>query len=319
MELRNSGFRDHDAGIVHAKIVVAGDHAGKAVHQHAMAGGGGDIEDNPPALPGPVAGPVVVGDDDAVVFRVSAGGDERAAIARRRGHRRIRAMLTRVQLRNVIVGHFFEGVQGHDVPNIGKLRPDRGERRRRGHSRGDGGKLLLVFGVNVRPQNVLSHTAEKFPIALGAIGAVQAHGGHRVYDFPGQQEAVLEADLFRGTFQMDVDPAAVFKVIAAFQAWIHCTGSGLGLVCSWQRHSAQEHAGCQQQRDSENQQPVLPVHLILRKSQGRRISTTDSPLPISTTLARLMKSPCSTTPGVSLSARASAGGSGICPKLQSRI
>ena len=50
-----------------------------------------------------------------------------------------------------------------------------------------------------------------------------------------------------------------------------------------------------------------------------RISTTEFPFPTIAIFANAMNSPCSTTPGVSLNARASAAGSAILPKLQSRM
>jgi hypothetical protein len=51
----------------------------------------------------------------------------------------------------------------------------------------------------------------------------------------------------------------------------------------------------------------------------RRSSATFSPFAHNTTVARSMNNPCSTTPGMSLNLRARPGGSGIRPKLQSRI
>lgn len=51
----------------------------------------------------------------------------------------------------------------------------------------------------------------------------------------------------------------------------------------------------------------------------RSSSVTWLPLAINTTLAIPMNKPCSTIPGISLSLRASEGGSEIWPKLQSRI
>jgi hypothetical protein len=52
---------------------------------------------------------------------------------------------------------------------------------------------------------------------------------------------------------------------------------------------------------------------------SRRNSVTSWPLATKTMLAMPMNRPCSTTPVTSLSLRESAGASGICPKLQSRM
>src|SRR5208337_5353973 len=79
-ELGDGGLGDHEAAGVDAEIVVAGDDAGKAVHKYAVAVGGHDIEDDPPALAIEVTGPVVVGDDDLMIAGVTTGGDESAAI-----------------------------------------------------------------------------------------------------------------------------------------------------------------------------------------------------------------------------------------------
>ena len=45
-----------------------------------MAVSGNDVENDAPARARNEAGPVVVSDDDLVIFRVAAGGDEGAAI-----------------------------------------------------------------------------------------------------------------------------------------------------------------------------------------------------------------------------------------------
>ncbi len=61
------------------------------------------------------------------------------------------------------------------------------------------------------------------------------------------------------------------------------------------------------------------VSLICGPCDYFRISSTAVSLPTSAKLANPINRPCSTTPGMSLSMRASAGGSSIFPKLQSRI
>ena len=78
----DGGFGDHDSGGVDAEVVVAGNHARESVHQNAIAMLGYDVEDHDPPLAGEIAGPVVVRDDDLMVFGVAAGRDKRAAISR---------------------------------------------------------------------------------------------------------------------------------------------------------------------------------------------------------------------------------------------
>src|SRR5205814_2976355 len=80
LETADGGFGNDDAGVVEAEVVGAVDEAGGAVHDEAVSLGGGDIEDDVPALTGRKAAPVVVANDDAAVFGVAAGGGERAAM-----------------------------------------------------------------------------------------------------------------------------------------------------------------------------------------------------------------------------------------------
>ena len=82
-ELRDRRFGDHQACIVHAEVVLAGDHAGLAIHHDAVAMLGLDVEDDRPALAVRVARPVVVRDHDLAVFGVAARGDEGGAAALR--------------------------------------------------------------------------------------------------------------------------------------------------------------------------------------------------------------------------------------------
>ena len=53
---------------------------GEAVHQDAVAVRRRDVEDRCSSARRHVAGPVVVAHNDAAVFRIAAGGDERAAV-----------------------------------------------------------------------------------------------------------------------------------------------------------------------------------------------------------------------------------------------
>ena len=103
-KLGDGSFRDHDSGGVHGEVVVAGNDAGKAIHQNAVAVFRDNVEDDDPARADEVAGPVVVRDYDLVVARVAAGCDKRAAVAGTRQLRRARSVLLLVEPWHVVAG-----------------------------------------------------------------------------------------------------------------------------------------------------------------------------------------------------------------------
>src|SRR5208337_570147 len=117
-ELADGGFGDHDAGRIDAKVVVAGNHSGKAIHQDAIAVRWNDVEHHDPARTGQVTGPVVVCDHDLVVFGHAAGGNESAAIAGSNQFGRVHRLFTLVQPGEVVVGNFLEGVERDDVIHV---------------------------------------------------------------------------------------------------------------------------------------------------------------------------------------------------------
>ena len=129
VEMADGGFGDHDAGGVHDEIVAAVDEAGQAVHHHAMALGGSDVEDDRPALAIQVARPVIVRDDDFAILGIAAGGHEGAAMLGRdqRGGV-LRGVLFVVLLDVVLPLH--RGIQRNHVPDI-ELHALRVRRRRR--------------------------------------------------------------------------------------------------------------------------------------------------------------------------------------------
>ena len=55
---------------------------------------------------------------------------------------------------------------GHDVPHV--------ELHARGlHALGDAFELLLVFGIDVRPELLAAGLAVKVPVSLGVVGAFE--------------------------------------------------------------------------------------------------------------------------------------------------
>ena len=90
---------------------------------------------------------------------------------------------------------------------------------------GDGRQLLLVFGVDVRPEHVLRGVAEELPVAPGRMSAFEFEDLECVGDLCGEQISVLEADLLRSSLQMHKGPARAMEGIGAGKPWIL---SGLG-------------------------------------------------------------------------------------------
>src|ERR1700728_4023146 len=68
--------------------------------------------------PARLARPVVVRNHDLMIFGISAGSNERAAIAGSRQPRRLRRLLPLIQPWDVVVRHFLEGVERDNVVNI---------------------------------------------------------------------------------------------------------------------------------------------------------------------------------------------------------
>ena len=97
---------------------------------------------------------------DAMVFGVAAGRDDRAAVARRvRGWN---PALLFVEPRQIIIRKLLERVERDDVPTISFD-------ARVVHSLDDAVEFALIFGIDLRPQDVLRCLAIKVPIALRLV------------------------------------------------------------------------------------------------------------------------------------------------------
>jgi hypothetical protein len=120
--------------------------------------------------------------------------------------------------RDVVVGDFFEGVEGDNVIDVHV------------HALvveavGDALQFLPVLLVDVGPENVLGGIAEEVPVALGAGGVVPADGFEGVLDFRREERAVLVTDVAGRAFQVNVDPFAFLEAPGVLE---HVGVLGLG-------------------------------------------------------------------------------------------
>ncbi len=156
VKIRDGGFGDHHPVGIDSEIIVARDHAGKAVHQHAVTLLRNDVENNAPALAVEVAGPVVVGHHDLVIFRPAAVGDEGAAIFRAVDFRGVLRVSLLVDPGNVVAGQLLERIEGDDVVEIevhfARLEPVH-----------DAFELGLILGIDFRPQHRARRRCGKIP------------------------------------------------------------------------------------------------------------------------------------------------------------
>jgi hypothetical protein len=106
-ELRNGGLRNDEAGIRFAKIILAGNDAGLAVHNHAVAVFGFDVKHYSPAFAVGIAGPVVMCGDDLGALCVATCGDECGAVAFGKDVWCVHRLLALIEPRNV-VGRKFD-------------------------------------------------------------------------------------------------------------------------------------------------------------------------------------------------------------------
>jgi hypothetical protein len=116
-------------------------------------------------------------------------------------------VLAFVEPGDIILRQLDAAVQGHDVPDVeldafGLNAP------------GNAFELLLVLGVDVRPEHCAAGLAEELPVPVGSVSVFELDDADRVGDFGGQQAAMLEADLRGSAFQMHKGPAASLKAVA---------------------------------------------------------------------------------------------------------
>ena len=172
-----------------------------------------DIENNHPARPRQIAGPVVMRDDDLVILGHASGGDERAAIPRRFQLRILCSFLLLGQPRQVVIGHFLEGIERDNIPDIEihALRLD---------SIRDALQLLLILAIDMRPEHLTSGSPEEFPILPRLVHVEQFDGFKRILDLRRQEITMLIADVGRRALEMNVRPASLLKSISLLQSSI---------------------------------------------------------------------------------------------------
>src|SRR2546426_7440908 len=175
LELRDGRLGNHQPAGIDAEVVVAGDYAGKAVHQDAITVRGSNVEHDAPALTVQVAGPIIVRDDDLMVLRPASRGHERAAVARADKLRRPRHLVALVVPGHVITGQLLEGVEGHNIVHIKRAAAG-------AQAVHNALQFLLIFGINFRPEHVVRGFAEEIPIALGGMRYAELHGRKGAFD-----------------------------------------------------------------------------------------------------------------------------------------
>src|SRR5262249_20306990 len=101
---------------VNSKIVVTCDHSGQAIHQDPVSALWTNVENDVPTRADGIVGPVVMAHHDAVIFRITSGRHNRAAVTRRM--RGWSAVLLLFQPGNVVVRKLFERVESDNVPAV---------------------------------------------------------------------------------------------------------------------------------------------------------------------------------------------------------
>jgi hypothetical protein len=78
-------------------------------------------------------------------------------------------------------------------------------------------QLLLIFGVNLRPENGLRHVAIEIPLALGAVRVAELDGIEAVLNFGRQKIAMLIPDVCGRALEVDVNPLAALEAVGRLQ------------------------------------------------------------------------------------------------------
>ena len=214
------GLSDHEAGGVDAEVVLAGDDAGQAVHEDVLTAGRDDVEDDSPALAFRIGRPVAVSDDDFAVPGGRAGGDKGAALAWGDSGGGIYLALLSVDHGQVVVAELDIAIESDDVPEI---KPGAGGLE----AFGDSLEFFLIFGLDSGPEDGLCGVAEEAPGVFVLMGRGDGVDVDVVFDFVGEDVAVLEADLLGCSLEVDVGPAALIEFVGVFEAGIvrcRCAG-----------------------------------------------------------------------------------------------
>ena len=145
--------------------------------------------------------------------------------------------------------------------------------------------------------------AETAPPSQGAGRANTTESLKQVATQLKRESSSMRVDVSRAILRVGVSEPAVTRVFLVGLA------GALGTICRyaiglWARSALGTE---------------LPYGTLIVNVVGCFLIALISELAISTTLAMLMNTPCSTTPGISLSTGESAGASGIWPKLQSKM
>ncbi len=132
---------------------------------------------------------------------------------------------------------------------------------------GDALEFLLILGVDLGPEHFAAGAAEEFPAAGGVVGHFQTHYAIEIGDFGSHQVAVLDADIVRGAFEVDVGPAAPLEAVAASEGYV--VGAVLPGDAGWGRMRGLASAG-EQKRERE-QRKKQKRQGAGRKRQARRL------------------------------------------------
>src|ERR1035441_9374330 len=100
----------------------------------------------------------------------------------------------------VVVGQFQPGVERHHIPNV-QLHALRLE------TFDDAVQFLAVLLLDARPQDLFRGLAEERPILSLFVDHLRRDRLEGVFDFGGQQRAVLESDLAGRALQVHLDPS----------------------------------------------------------------------------------------------------------------
>ncbi|WP_431210608.1 hypothetical protein ACQ86N_32180 [Puia sp. P3] len=95
---------------------------------------------------------------------------------------------------------------------------------------GNAGEFVLVFFVDLIPEHFFYGFMVEGPVFSGIMGEEVLHGFDEVVDLGGEEVAVLEADVFWGALEVDVDPACAVVAGGFDEAGV---GGGMASAGCW--------------------------------------------------------------------------------------
>ena len=141
---------------------------------------------------------------------IAAGSDECRAAAGRPDLGSVLGLLSLIEPWDVVLGQLDASVKRNNVPDV--------ELHASGlRATSDALELLLVFGIDVRPEHSAARLSKKLPIALGVVGVFEFDDGERIGNFIGQELSVLIADLCWRSFEMDIGPATPLEAVTGLR------------------------------------------------------------------------------------------------------